>query len=152
LPVKIEGPTGSLILHRNGSKPAVFLAGGIGITPFRSMAREAAAQKLPHQIYLFYSNRRPEDSAYLNELQELAKQNPRFHLFATMTGMEKSAAAWSGETGMLTMDKLRTHLPAVNGPIYYVAGPPAMVAAMRQLLIAGGLDEDDLRTEDFAGY
>jgi ferredoxin-NADP reductase len=152
LPVKIEGPTGSLILHRNAGKAAVFLAGGIGITPFRSMAREAAIQKLPHQVYLFYSNRRPEDSAYLTELQELEKQNSRFHLFATMTGMEKSTTAWSGETGLLSMDTLRRHLPAVNGPIYYIAGPPAMVAAMRQLLIAGGIDEDDLRTEDFAGY
>ena len=152
LQVKIDGPTGSLTLHKNSSKPAVFLAGGIGITPFRSMARDAAAQHLPHEIYLLYSNRRPEDAAFLNELQELARQNPHFHLIATMTDMDKSQKQWNGETGLLTAETLRKTLPAVNGPIYYIAGPPAMVAAMRQMLVNAGVDEDDIRTEDFAGY
>jgi ferredoxin-NADP reductase len=55
--VKMDGPMGSFTLHKNASKPAVFLTGGIGITPFFSMAKSAAAEKLPHEIYLFYSNR-----------------------------------------------------------------------------------------------
>src|SRR5262249_8237363 len=54
--VKIEGPNGSFTLHRNQAKPAVFLAGGIGITPFFSIVRQAAAEKLPHQFDLFYAN------------------------------------------------------------------------------------------------
>lgn len=152
LAVKIDGPTGSLTLHKNAGKPAVFLAGGIGITPFRSMAREAAAERLAHEIYLFYSNRRPEDSAYLDELQRLTRENPHFHLIATMTEMQKSQAKWSGETGFLDAEKLRKHLKTLNGPIYYIAGPPAMVAAMRKMLVEAGGDEDDIRTEDFAGY
>ena len=65
LRVKIDGPTGSLTLHKNASRPAVFLAGGIGITPFRSMLRDAAFQNLPRVIDLFYSNRRPEDAPFL---------------------------------------------------------------------------------------
>lgn len=152
LTVKIEGPTGSLTLHKNATKPAVFLAGGIGITPFRSIAREAAAQKLPHEIYLFYSNRTPDDAAFLSELEHLQEENSRFHLIATMTDLVAGKTPWKGETGLLTADKLSRHLKQVNGPIYYIAGPPAMVAALRQVLVDGGVDEDDIRTEDFAGY
>src|SRR5262245_13357520 len=59
--VSIEGPYGDFRLHTKAARPAVFLAGGIGITPFRSMIVHAAKERLPHQIVLFYSNRRPED-------------------------------------------------------------------------------------------
>jgi ferredoxin-NADP reductase len=74
--VNIEGPSGSFTLHKNTAKPAVFLAGGIGITPFVSIARQAAQEKLPHQLYLFYANRRPEDAAFLQELAGLLSDNP----------------------------------------------------------------------------
>ena len=72
--VRIVGPFGSLTLHQNAARPAVFLAGGIGITPFRSMLRQAAEQKLPHHLFLFYSNRCPEGAAFLEELQELERR------------------------------------------------------------------------------
>ncbi len=61
--VKIE----ELTLHNNVKRTAVFLAGGIGITPFRSLVFRAAKEKLPHRIFLFYSNRRPEDAPFLDE-------------------------------------------------------------------------------------
>jgi ferredoxin-NADP reductase len=47
---------------------------------------------------------------------------------------------------------LRKHLSSLQGPIYYIAGPPAMVAAMRRMLTEVGVDEDDIRTEEFSGY
>lgn len=150
--IKIEGPMGSFNLHKNAAKPAVLLAGGIGITPFMSMVREAARQKDPHQIYLFYSNRRPEDTAFLEELKALAKQNPNFHLVGTMTEVEKSKQSWDGERGFIDAAMLKRRLAELNGPIYYTAGPPAMVAAMRDMLVKAGVDEDDIRAEDFAGY
>ena len=68
LGVKFEGPTGSLTLHKNANKAAVLMAGGIGITPFRSIVLQAAHERLSHQIYLFFSNRRPEDCAFLSDL------------------------------------------------------------------------------------
>jgi ferredoxin-NADP reductase len=150
--VKIEGPSGSFVLHRKVEKPAVFLAGGIGITPFRSMILEATHEKSPHQLYLFYSNRRPEDAAFLDELTEAAKQNPNFHLIATMTEGEKSHKEWKGQSGFIDEQMLTKHLPSLQGPIYYLAGPPAMVAAMRGILTKAGVDEDDIRTEEFSGY
>jgi ferredoxin-NADP reductase len=152
LEVKVEGPSGSFILHRKAEKPAVFLAGGIGITPFVSIIRQATHERAPHQLYLFYSNRRPEDAAFLDLLTDAAKQNPTFHLIATMTEMDKSHREWKGETGFINKDMLTKHLPALEGPIYYLAGPPTMVAAMRRMLTEAGVDEDDIRTEEFSGY
>jgi ferredoxin-NADP reductase len=152
LQVKISGPGGSFVLHRKSEKPAVFLAGGIGITPFLSIIRQTGHDKSPHHIYLFYSNRRPEDAAFLHLLSEAARQNPNFRLIATMTEMDKSHREWKGETGVINKDMLTKHLPSLLGPIYYLAGPPAMVAAMRRMLIEAGVDEDDIRTEEFAGY
>ena len=63
--VEIEGPYGNFTLHKNATRWYVFLTGGIGITPFRSIIRDAARKKLPHRLFLFYSNRRPEDGAFL---------------------------------------------------------------------------------------
>jgi ferredoxin-NADP reductase len=152
LDVKIEGPSGSFVLPRKAEKPVVLLAGGIGITPFLSMIRQAAHDKTPHQIYLFYSNHRPEDAAFLDLLSEAARQDPNFHLIATMTEMSKSQLEWKGETGIINKQMLTTHLPAIEGPLYYIAGPPAMVSAMSGMLADAGVDEDDIRTEEFAGY
>lgn len=152
LEVNMEGPMGSFTLHNNSAKPAVFLAGGIGITPFSSIIRHATKAGLPHHLYLFYSNRRPEDAAFMNILNELAKANSNFRFIPSMSEMEKSAKTWNGETGFINKEMLARYLPSFQGPIYYVAGPPAMVTAMHQMLVAAGVDEDDVRTEEFAGY
>ena len=150
--VKIGSAAGSFTLHKNPAKPAVFLAGGIGITPFLSMVRQADHDRLPHKLYLFYSNRRPEDAAFLAALQTLEKTNPHFHLICTMTEMSKSKKEWKGETVLIDKEMLSRHLAVLQGPIYYIAGPPPMVAAMRQTLVSAGIEEDDIRAEDFAGY
>ena len=150
--VKIDPPTGSFTLHKNSAKPAVFLAGGIGITPFFSIVRQADRDKLPHKLHLFYSNRRPEDTAFLEDLQALKKSNPNFELICAMTEMPKSKKKWSGETGFIDKEMLSRHLASLQGPIYYVAGPPAMVAGIKQMLVKADIEEDDIRAEDFAGY
>lgn len=150
--VKIDGPMGSFTLHNNSSKAAVFLAGGIGVTPFVSMVEDASANKSSHRLYLFYSNRRLEDALFLEMLQHCEVSNTNFRFIATMTGINKSHAQWCGETGHIDQQMLRKYLLRLDGSIYYIAGPPAMVRAMRQTLSTAGIDEDDVRTEEFAGY
>ena len=150
--VKISSAAGSFTLHKNRAKPAVFLAGGIGITPFLSIVRQANHDHLPHPLYLFYSNRRPEDAPFLDTLQTLERTNPNFHLICTMTEMSKSQKEWKGEMVPIDREMLSRHLTTLQGPIYYSAGPPAMVAGTKEMLAAAGIDEDDIRTEDFAGY
>ena len=150
--VEMDGPYGDMTLHSRSEKPAVFLAGGIGITPFHSMVKEAAVKQLPHKIFLFYSNRRPEDAAFLNELVDLEKQNPNYKFIGTMTDTSKSSQTWNGETGYITAEMIKKYIPDINSPIYYLAGPPAMVAAMRKMLNEAGIVDDDIKTEEFAGY
>lgn len=150
--VKIDPPMGSFTLHKNSSKPAVFLAGGIGITPFLSIVRQADHDRLPHKLHLFYSNRRPEDTPFLDALQAFEKSNPNFRLVCTMTQMQQSKKEWKGERGLINQEMVSRHLTNLQGPIYYIAGPPAMVAGLRKMLVSAKVDEDDIRTEDFAGY
>lgn len=150
--VELEGPFGSFTLHNDTSKAAVILAGGIGITPFYSIAKNAAHGKLPHKIYLFYSNRRPEDAAFLSELLELEKQNPNFKLIATMTDIDKSQQAWNGETGYITKEMITKYVPDLPKAISYLAGPATMVGAMHKLLNDAGVDDDNIKMEEFAGY
>lgn len=150
--VRIDGPFGDLTLPHNPSRTIVFLAGGIGITPFRSMLVWAAREKLPHRIILFYSNRRPEDAPFLEELQILERTNPNYKCIATMTAMEKSHRAWHGETRLINQEMLDKYLKNAVSPIYYVAGPPAMVKGLGKMLNMAGVDDDDIRAEEFAGY
>lgn len=150
--VKIEGPFGNFLLHNNPEKAAVLLAGGIGVTPFRSMVFRAAHEKLPHRIFLFFSNRRPEDAAFLKELEMLEKENPNYKVIATMTQMEKSSRPWDGETGYIDAEMLSRYVKDAPSPVHYVAGPPGMVKALREMLENAGVDDDDIRADDFSGY
>jgi ferredoxin-NADP reductase len=152
LPVRIEGPAGVMVLHENAARPAVFLAGGIGITPFLSMARHAAHARLPHQIYLFYSNRRPEDAAFFAELQNLQRTNPRYRFIPTMAEPQKSSQPWSGQTGVINRELIEKHLADPIAPVYYFAGPPGMAMAMQQMLEGMDIAEEDMRSEEFYGY
>jgi len=150
--VKMEQAIGSFTLHKNSARPAVLLAGGIGITPFFSIVKEADHERLPHKLYLFYSNSRPEDAPFLETLGSLEKSNPNFRLVATMTEMPRSKRRWDGETGLLDKAMLSRYLSDLRGPVYYIAGPPGLVTKMRKMLIASSVDEDDIRTDEFAGY
>lgn len=150
--VKIEGPFGNLTLHNNAARPAVMLAGGIGVTPFRSILYRAAKEQLPHRMSLFYSNRRPEDAPFLAALRALEKENPNYKLIASMTQMEKSHQPWDGETGPIDKEMLARYLRDEVTPIYYIAGPPGMVKGLQMMLNEAGVDDDDIRTEEFVGY
>jgi ferredoxin-NADP reductase len=144
--LEMDGPGGLMVLHEDASRPAVFLAGGIGITPFLSMARDAAKRNLPQRIVLFYSNRRPQDAAFLAELEQL--QGDRFKLVTTMT----DAPDWRGERRRISRELLAEHLADLRAPVYYFAGPPGMTMAVQGMLADLGVAEDDMRSEEFYGY
>jgi ferredoxin-NADP reductase len=153
--VKIDGPFGNFTLHNDEKRPAILLAGGIGITPFRSIVRRAVHAKLRHQIILFYANHRPEDAPFLDEFVRFERLNPNFLFVPTMTRMEDSHAPWSGETGRVDGGMILRHVRRASSQaaaIYYIAGPPRMVAGLHQVLKTIGIDDDDIRMEDFAGY
>ena len=150
--VTIDGPSGSLGLHNDLARAAILIAGGIGITPFMSMLRQAAKDQRQQCLVLLYSNRRPEDAAFLSELHQLEGQNPNFRLIATMTQMPASHLPWAGQKGLVTAELVTSVVGDLSAPIFYIAGPPGMVDAMRQTLNLAGIDDDDIRSEEFYGY
>lgn len=145
-------PHGAFALHDDSSRPAVFIVGGIGIVPAFSMIKDATEKKLPHKMFLFYSNRRPEDASFLEELQKLAEQNPSFKLIATVTEAEKSTKSWRGETGFIDKSLLTKYVNDLQSPIYYVSGLSEMVSAMKTMLTDAGVKEDNIHAEEFTGF
>lgn len=150
--LQLGKPTGQFTLDDGATGAVVFLAGGIGITPFVSMLRQATHDHLERKLYLFYANRRPEDAAFLDELQQLQTHNPNFRFIGAMTQMEKSAQPWSGETGHIDKDMLARSIDDISAPIYYIAGPPMMVDSMLEMLLDAGVKEEQIRTDEFYGY
>jgi len=150
--IEIKGPYGRMTLHDDSGRPAVCLTGGIGITPFRSIALDAAHAGLSHSIHLFYSNRGPEDAAFLDQLTELEKINPNYRLIATMTAAAASTPPWTGETGYINGEMLSRFIDDLKAPVYYIAGPEGLVTAMRKTLSEAGVNESDIHVEQFTGY
>jgi ferredoxin-NADP reductase len=149
--VKIEGPFGDLRLH-HAARPAVVLTGGIGITPFRSILVEAIrGGGLAYPVVVLYANRRPQDAAFLDELRELSAKEPNLTFLPTMSALD-SSDAWDGERGRIDAAMLERHLEGLSNAVYYLTGPPGMVNGLRTMLVDSGVDEDDIRTEEFTGY
>jgi ferredoxin-NADP reductase len=148
--LRVSSAMGSFTLHRDGSRPAVFLAGGIGITPVLSILAHATEGGLPHRIHLFYSNHDLEKAAFLSELQMWQKKNTHFTFIPTVTTPNVSSSFY--ERGRIDSEMLSRYLNDMHAPIYYVCGPTEMVSAMQKLLARVGVDEDSIRTEEFGGY
>ena len=146
--LKLDAPYGDFVLHKTETTPAVFLTGGIGITPVRSIIAQATRDKLQHKITLFYSNKTPKETAFLKGLEVFAKGNPNFTFVPVMTRDE----TWTGEKGHITKEMLTKYIPDLATPIYYLSGPASMVATMRQILTDSGANEDNIKTEEFSGY
>jgi ferredoxin-NADP reductase len=149
---RLEGPFGSFTWQNDREHPLVLVAGGIGITPFMSILRQWLREPSRQAISLIYSNRRLEDAAFLEELEALARQTSEFRLLATMTQMHGSARRWQGNTGRINQHLLEEAASRLQAPMHYLAGPPAMVAAVRQMLILAGVGEEHIRSEEFIGY
>ena len=150
--VNLRGPAGKFTLDPADTRPAVFIAGGIGITPFVSLLRQEAHERTARDLWLFYSNRRPEDAAFLDELLRLQERNPRHRFVGTMVEMANSSRPWSGETAYIDRAMLSRHLGDLAAPVYYMAGPPGLVEAMQKMLADAGVSREATRTDEFFGY
>lgn len=150
--IRIRGPFGFLTLHADATRPAAFLAGGIGITPFRSIVLQSIQFERTHRLFLFYSNRRAEDAAFLDELTQCERANPNFKCIAVITQPSQSKRQWEGERGYVNRAMLLKFIHDLQQPIYYIAGPPGMVVSMQTELNAAGIVSDHIRAEQFAGY
>jgi ferredoxin-NADP reductase len=146
--VQVEEPKGSFLLPEDTSAEYVFVAGGIGITVFRSMLRFIADEGLPYRATLVYSNRDRESSAFLDELEGLEGRIEGLRVILTMT----DEPGWAGETRHLDADVLGELVGGLEGKTFLVAGPPQMAEAVAGSLTAAGLPEEQVIADSFSGY
>lgn len=129
--VRLELPYGRAYLRKT-SRPIVMVAGGTGVAPILAMARSWSTWKDPPALWVFYGARTSQDLVLLTELEKALEQRPA-HLMVTVNEPEEQ---WRGETGLVS-EVVARHLPRPWSVYeWYVAGPPAMVSAVRKLLDA----------------
>jgi ferredoxin-NADP reductase len=146
--VEVEEPKGSFLLPEDTSVDYAFVAGGIGITVFRSMLRFIADKELPYRVTLVYSNRDRESAAFLDELEELERRIEGLRVVLTMTDDPE----WEGETRHLDADVLRELVGPLDARMFLVAGPPPMTEAVANSLLAAGVPEARVLADKFSGY
>ena len=146
--VQVEEPKGSFLLPEDTAATYVFVAGGIGITVFRSMLHYIADESLPYDVTLVYSNRDSESAAFLDELEGLERRIEGLRVILTMT----DEAGWAGETRHLDANVLGELVDGLDDKIFLVAGPPEMAEAVAGSLTGAGLPEERVLADKFSGY
>lgn len=149
--VNVWAPFGSFTLEPN--HPAVLLGGGIGVTPFRSMIRYAAAARRNQVIVLLYSSRTTEEVVYRREFEALARTWPNFRPVLCVSRPSESQEPWTGRTGHVDAALIHEGLAGLPHPVCYVCGPPGMVRELHGVLAQElHLPASQIRTELFNGY
>jgi ferredoxin-NADP reductase len=147
--VEVEQPKGNFALPEDTGPHYVFVAGGIGITVFRSMLRYIDDTGEPYRVTLVYSNRDRESTAFLDELEELDARADWFRLVATMT----QDSGWGGETRRVDADMLAEVIgDDLASHRFLVAGPPAMTEGVVDALKGAGVPEERILSDGFSGY
>jgi ferredoxin-NADP reductase/nitrite reductase/ring-hydroxylating ferredoxin subunit len=160
--VKVRGPEGQFVLHEDYSKPAVFLSGGIGVTPFRSMIKYATDKQLPLKIVMFDSNRNRDNILFKKEFDDWANKNKNLKIIYTISEDEpqqqpssSTANDWKGEHGRIDKAMILKYLDTnmLNNSIFYICGPPSMLKAMQSLLQENlEIPKERIKVEEFTGY
>ncbi|HOP06209.1 MAG TPA: FAD-dependent oxidoreductase [candidate division Zixibacteria bacterium] len=149
--VTVDGPFGTFGDKLNYDEPVVFLAGGIGITPILSLIRQMAHEDKTPPTWLFYSNRTPDQAAFLDELKQLHDETDWFTLVPTVTRVDRSELDGSFEHGRIDAAMLKRHLPEGIDPQFYLCGSTDMVWG-----VLAELDKIAQRSrvhiEDFTGF
>lgn len=150
--LEIDGPHGSFVLDPDSDRPVTMFAGGIGVTPFRSMIRHELENGSGRRLTLVWSNRTPEDAPFLDEMQRWSREHDNFRLVATMTQADRSVRGWDGKTGRVDREFLEDVLDDLPAAVCYVAGPPGFVQSVGDALVEAGVKRSDVRDDAFEGY
>ena len=145
---RIDAPYGKFTFEGEHPKIAL-LCGGIGITPFMSICKNATDKGLTSKITLFYGCRTENDIAFKKELEELAQKNQNLKVVFILN---EASPQWKGATGIITAEMIKKELPDYKENTFYVCGPPPMVKAMETLMESLSLPKEQLKLEYFTGY
>ncbi len=132
----------------DSQRPIVFLAGGIGITPFRAMLQHMVETKSQHPVTLIYCVRTPEALVW-SDFFALASQTIPLRVVPVVSQPDE---AWRGETGYLSGDILDRAEVDVADAQFYASGPPAFVSSAKAVLRSKGVPSSHVKTDYFSGY
>lgn len=141
--VFIDGPHGQLTPDCCTKGKVLLMAGGIGITPLRSLAGALLAEG--REVVLLYANRRPDGVALREELDALAAECGRFRVVHVIS----DDPAWTGEKGRLDRERIARLAPDVRERVVYLCGPPPMMKGVRSALRELGVPSDSIHWERF---
>jgi ferredoxin-NADP reductase len=147
--IQIEGPRGKFYL--DPEKPAVLIAGGIGITPFKSMIEYATDAQLATPITLVYSSKTPDEIVCNDDLAALAPKNPHLEIIHTIT-RPAPEQNWNGRVGRIDLELLRQISAKQPDALYYICGTPGMVQNTIDHLHALEISDERIMQETFKGY
>lgn len=150
--IDAEGPTGTFILDEKLKGPHTLIAGGIGITPFRSQIKYAYDKGLSTKIHLIYSNPTKKDISFYKELQSWDKEMNNIKLNFTITNPENNKSSWKEEVGRIDKTMINKMVDNPNKNTFWLCGPPKMVNSMESSLIRLKIKPDRIRSEKFTGY
>ena len=142
---------GDFVLPKDASKKLVFMAGGIGITPFRSQIKYLLDMKERRDIVLFYSNRTIADIAY-KEIFDEAQTHIGLKTVYTITDVLPIGTVWEGKTGYITAGIIRDEVPDFLDRYFYLSGPHGMVAAFEKTLEDIGVHQSQIKKDFFPGF
>lgn len=145
--INIFGPLGNFVLDEEGLMPKVFLAGGIGITPYYSMITYAYQKKLQNDLILLASFSNKSEVIFHDELRKISNQTPNIKIIYTLT-KEKGEGF---ESGRINGEMIKKYVSPEEST-FYIVGPPVMVSSMEETIKDMGVSEDRIRIENFTGY
>lgn len=146
--VTVSPPRGALKF--NSEKPAVMIAGGIGITPFRSLLQSLKDEGSNNLITLLYANRNPQEIAFREEFDLLSSSMSNFQVRHIVS---EKTPDWTGDVGRIDQNYLTNVIQQhPTDTLFYIVGPPAMVKATKENLTQIGVTADRIIVEMFAGY
>ncbi|MBI5044977.1 MAG: FAD-dependent oxidoreductase [Candidatus Levybacteria bacterium] len=150
--VTIFGPMGTFFLPDESNHPLIFLAGGIGVTPFHSMITYATSINYPTQIYLFASFSSVEEAVFYKDFVRLSKENLFVKIIYTITHPGKSREKWQGEVGRISPGMIKKYIPEFKNYHLYICGPEKMVDEMFEMMKSVEITQGKIRKEQFSGY
>ena len=149
--VEFIGPMGKMVLDE--SLPAVFIAGGIGSTPFRSMLLDALHRNVSQSITLLYSNRYLGAAAFHELFDTLRQEHSNiFKYIPTMPDEKHHERVWNGETRFISSEFIRDYVDDMDTVMFYLCGPPTLVTGMQTILEKESIDPSRIQSESFWGY
>ncbi len=142
---------GEFVVRNKTSRHLVFIAGGIGVTPFRSIIRDILDRGQKVSITLLYASRSPEEFVFGDLFQE-ASEKIGLKIVRTTTDSQSAGSAWKGKTGRIDSDMIKSEVPNWQDCLFYVSGPDPMVVSYKKMLQKMGVASHNIKTDFFTGY